>query len=41
MVTSEIIYYLPVLIITGTVSGIGVGILASVVLNYTKNIKIN
>lgn len=41
MDTSEIIYYLPVLIITGTVSGIGVGILASVVLNYTKNIKIN
>lgn len=41
MDTSEIIYYLPVLIITGIISGVGVGILASVTLNYTKNIKFN
>lgn len=39
MGTEEIIYHLPVLIITGVISGIGVGILSAVVLRYTKNIK--
>lgn len=35
---AEIIYHLPVLLVTGTISGIGVGILSALVLKYTKNI---
>lgn len=39
MTTKEIVYYLPVLIITGTISGVGVGILSSITLHYTKDLK--
>ena len=35
----EILYHLPVLLVTGTISGIGVGILSILVLKYTKNIR--
>ena len=38
MSTKEIIYYLPILVITGVISGIGVGLLAILVLKYTENI---
>ncbi|MCM1514031.1 MAG: Gx transporter family protein [Anaeroplasma bactoclasticum] len=38
MSTKEIIYYLPILVITGVISGIGVGLLAILVLKYTQNI---
>ena len=39
--TKEIILYLPVLVITGTIAGIGVGLLSILTLKYTKNIKLN
>lgn len=39
MGTKEIIYHLPVLVVTGVVSGICVGILSALVLKYTKNIE--
>ena len=39
MATKEIAYYLPILIFTGTISGIGVGILSVLTLKYTKNIE--
>lgn len=38
MSTKEIVYYLPILVITGVISGIGVGLLAILVLKYTQNI---
>ena len=39
MATKEIILWLPVLIITGILSGIGVGILSVLTIRYTKNIQ--
>ena len=39
MATKEIILWLPVLIITGILSGIGVGILSVLKIRYTKNIQ--
>lgn len=38
MGTIEIVYYLPILIMTGLISGIGIGCLSIMVLKYTKNI---
>lgn len=38
MSTKEIVYYLPILVITGVISGIGVGLLSILVLKYTQNI---
>lgn len=38
MSTKEIVYYLPILVVTGVISGIGVGLLAILVLKYTQNI---
>ncbi len=35
----QIIYYLPVLIITGVISGLGIGILSTLVIKYTNNIN--
>ena len=41
MDTKEIILYLPLLAITGTISGIGVGLLSVLVLKYTKGLELN
>lgn len=35
----QIIYYLPMLILTGVLSGLGIGLMAILVLKYTKDIK--
>ncbi len=40
MDTKEIALYLPVLIITGIVAGLGVGILSNIVIKYTDNLKL-
>ncbi len=40
MDTKEIVLYLPVLIITGIIAGLGVGVLSNVVLRYTSNLKL-
>ena len=39
MATKEIVFYLPILIITGILSGIGVGILSVLTIKYTKNLQ--
>lgn len=38
MGTAQIAYYLPVLIITGTVTGVGIGLVAALVINRVKKI---
>lgn len=39
MATKEIVFYLPILIITGILSGIGFGILSVLTIKYTKNLQ--